>query len=73
MKLFDFDHPFFLPLWRRVIVVLFCLGWAVVEFASGTPFWGMLFGAIGLWSAWSLLLRFDEAAARARLAGKDGK
>ena len=48
MKLLDLDHPFFRPLWIRVVVTCICLGWAALEFATGNPFWGMLFGGVGL-------------------------
>lgn len=49
MKLFDFDHPFFKPLWIRVAVVAVAAGWGVFEFVSGAPFWGMIFvGAAAL-------------------------
>lgn len=52
MKLIDFDHPFFEPLWRRIAIVVFCLAWAAFEFATGATFWGVLFGGFGLVSAW---------------------
>ena len=48
-RLFDLQHPAFRPLWRRVVITVLCLGWAAVEFASGSPFWGVLFGALGLY------------------------
>jgi hypothetical protein len=56
--LFDLDHPFFVPRWRRVAVVAVCLAWACFEFIGGTPFWGMLFGAIGLYCAWHFAFAF---------------
>lgn len=56
MKFIDASHPFFRPLWVRVVVVAFCLGWALVEFASGAPFWGILFGALGLWAAYEFFI-----------------
>lgn len=59
MSFFDVQHPFFKPLWRRVAVTVVCLGWAVVEFASGAPFWGILFGAAGLWCAHQFFFAFD--------------
>lgn len=56
MKLIDFDHPFFEPLWRRIAIVVFCLGWAMFEFTIAEPFWGILFGAFGLAAAWSFFV-----------------
>lgn len=59
MKFLDAQHPFFAPLWRRVAVVGFTLSWAVVEFATGTPFWGVLFAAVGVYSFWQFFVAFD--------------
>ncbi len=59
MKFLDVQHPFFRPLWRRVAVVAVCLGWAVVEFVHDAPFWGMLFGALGLYCGWQFFVAFD--------------
>jgi hypothetical protein len=59
-RFLDLNHPFFIPLWRRVLVVAACLGWAAFEFlgARGSPFWGILFGAIGLYAAYAFFLNF---------------
>ncbi len=45
-------HPFFNPLWRRIATVLACLLWALFEWSNGQDIWAMVFGAIGLVSAW---------------------
>lgn len=58
MKFLDSGHPFFRPLWRRVAVVLVCLGWGLFEFVSGSPFWGMLFTGAGAYAAWELLIAY---------------
>ena len=50
-KFLDPDHPIFRPVWVRVLVVAVCLGWAVFEFVAGSPLWGMLFGALGVYAA----------------------
>ncbi len=57
-KLFDFDHPFFRPLWLRIAVVAACLGWAAVEMAGGAPGWAILFGAVGLYAGYRLFVTF---------------
>jgi len=57
--MFDLDHPFFKPLWLRVAIVVVCLGWAAFEFVGGSPFWGILFGAIGVYSAYRFFVSFD--------------
>ena len=53
---FDLRVPFFIPLWRRIAVVAVSLCWAVFEFATGAPFWGFVFVAMGFFAAWELLL-----------------
>lgn len=60
-RFLDLNHPFFRPLWIRVAVVAACLGWALFEFLGprGSPFWGILFGAIGLYSAYAFFLNFN--------------
>ena len=61
--MFDLNHPFFIPLWRRVAVVVFAVGWGLFEFASGSPFWGTLFLGIGGYAFWGLFIAFDPSAA----------
>ncbi|NNU80851.1 DUF3329 domain-containing protein [Halovulum dunhuangense] len=56
MKFLDPGNPFYRPLWRRVVIVAVCLGWAAVEFSRGANAWGALFLAAGLFAAWSLLI-----------------
>lgn len=55
-RFLDTDHPMLRPLWVRILVVAACLGWAVLEFTGGSPFWGMLFGALGVYAAWSFFV-----------------
>lgn len=58
-KFFDLDHPFFRPFWLRASIVAACLGWACVELASGAPGWALLFGGLGLYSAYRFFARFN--------------
>ena len=58
-KFLDVQTPFFRPLWRRVLVTALCLGWAVIELASGAVFWAILFGAAGIHLAWQFFMVFD--------------
>lgn len=57
--MFDLDHPFFRPLWIRIAVVALSLGWAVFELADGSPFWAMLFGALGVYAAYRFFVTFN--------------
>ena len=61
----DYEHPFFRPLWRRVAVVAVCVIWAIIEFASGTPFWGVIalgFAAYAVWQFFYLYKPVDGEA-----------
>lgn len=58
-KLFDVQSSFFMPLWRRLLVVGLTLGWALVELSRGAPGWALLFGAAGLWCAYQFFVVFD--------------
>ena len=55
----DLNHPFFIPLWRRIATVAVAAIWAVVEFATGTPFFGVLFAAIAAWCTYGFFFTFD--------------
>ena len=55
----SFDHPWFKPLWRRVVVVALCFIWAGVElFAIHSWVWGAIFVAAGLYTGYHLLYRY---------------
>jgi hypothetical protein len=58
--MFDFTHPFFRPLWLRVLVVALALGWALFEAVTGSPGWAIIFGGIGAVAFWGLLIRYDR-------------
>ena len=59
MKLFDFNDPFFKPLWIRILVVVVPALWSVFEFVSGAPFWGVLFVAIAAAAFHGLFIAFN--------------
>lgn len=58
-KLLDLHHPFFAPLWRRVAIIVVCLGWGLFEFVMGAPFWGTLFAGLGVYCAWVFLFDYE--------------
>ena len=43
---------FFLPLWRRVLLVAVCTAWALVEFVFGADLWGVIVGSVAVAAAW---------------------
>ena len=61
MSFLDVRTPFFRPLWRRVVATAVCLVWAVVELATGSVMWAILFGASGLYLCWQFFLVSDPA------------
>lgn len=52
----DVNHPFYRPLWRRLLIVLFCAAWTGVEFYNGQATWGFIFLAAGAYAACSLII-----------------
>ncbi len=57
--LFDVQTPWFIPLYRRVIVVALLLMWTIVEFTRGSPFWGILFGGMGVYCFHQFFIAFN--------------
>ncbi|WP_305971431.1 MULTISPECIES: hypothetical protein [unclassified Mameliella] len=70
--MFDVQHPFFIPLWRRIFVVAACLGWALLELSWGNPGWSILFGAIGVYCAHQFFVAFDAEAIRKKYTDEGG-
>lgn len=70
MKLLEVQIDFFVPLWRRVILVAFCLLWSLVEFNNGMVFWGSVFVAIGAYSLWQFF--FDGWPAKHVMSNQVG-
>ncbi|HSO48807.1 MAG TPA: DUF3329 domain-containing protein [Rhizobiaceae bacterium] len=58
-KFFDFNDPFYRPLWLRILIVGFCLGWALFEFVGGSPFWGVIFAGAGAMAFHGLFITFN--------------
>ena len=57
--LLDLQHPWFIPLWRRVAVTAVCLFGTVMEIFVGGPFWLLLFGAITIYCVYSFFFAFN--------------
>ncbi|MTH96493.1 hypothetical protein [Roseibium sp. RKSG952] len=54
------SHPFLRPLWRRILLVLFCFGWAGVEFYNDDQTWGLITLAIAAYAIWSFLISYPR-------------
>ncbi len=59
----DSNHPWFRPLWRRIAVVAVCFAWAIFEFATGTPFWGVIALGFAGYGIWQFFLIYDASEA----------
>ena len=60
-KFLDPNHPFFKPVWRRGLTALVPLAWAIVEIATGNTLWAVLFGAVGVYAFWVLIVKGPSA------------
>jgi len=58
-KLLDLQHPFFVPLWRRVATVVVIWGWAGFELITGSPGWAILFGAVAAYCSYEFFVNFN--------------
>ena len=58
--LFDLQHPWMRPLWRRFLVTALSFAWAGVELATGNPGWAALFGAAGAWCAYQFFVVWTD-------------
>lgn len=58
--MFDFSHPWYLPLYRRIGVVLVCALWFGMEAWTQNPFWMILAGSATALTVWKLLLTFPK-------------
>ncbi|MBO6758817.1 MAG: hypothetical protein JJ902_20980 [Roseibium sp.] len=66
------EHPFFDPLWRRVLLVAFCVFWAGVEFYSSNALWGYVFLAIAAYAAWAYLIAYQKTDGSGNPPAGDG-
>ena len=51
-SLLDVEIPFFLPVWRRYLVVAVAVCWGFFEISTGALFWGMIFVGMGSIVGW---------------------
>ena len=52
--MFGLQVDFFLPVWRRYLLIAVCVGWSIMEFVTAAPFWGIIFGGLGAVATWQL-------------------
>ncbi len=57
------DHPFYRPLWRRVLLVAFVALWFAYELlVSGDRMWQVFAGGMLAYAAWFFLIRYRPPA-----------
>lgn len=67
MKLIDADHPFYRPLWVRLVLVGICVGWTAVEFYNGQQTWGLIFLAVAAYAFAQLILFYKPSDTATKL------
>jgi hypothetical protein len=65
LKLLDPTHPFFRPLWARILTVAAPAAWACFEAFNQSWGWAVLFFAAALYAAYELLIIYDRSMAEA--------
>ncbi|MCO5734722.1 hypothetical protein [Rhizobium sp. SSA_523] len=65
MKLIDPTHPFFKPLWRRILTVVLPAVWGLVELSNNAIGWAIIFLAASAYAAYELLIMYHRSIARA--------
>jgi hypothetical protein len=61
MKIIDTAHPFYRPLWRRLLLVGICAAWTGVEFYNNEQTWGTIFLVVTAYAFANLILFFRPA------------
>lgn len=70
------EHPWLDPLWRRIVLVVFCVGWAVMEYVLGYHGWALFVGAVAVYAGWSYLYAYkgpDDPTRQTRPRMEDGE
>jgi hypothetical protein len=54
------DRNFFKPLWIRILTTAFCALWAISEWATQQPLWGMIFSGFTAYCIYHFFYAWDE-------------
>lgn len=65
IQILDPTHPFFKPLWRRVLSVVMPAAWGGVELLNGATGWAMIFFGAAAYAAYELLFMYDQTMQKA--------
>ena len=58
LKSLELRHAFFVPIWRRVLLVVVLGVWTFIEGSAGNTVWACLIGGIGVYSVYVLFFDF---------------
>ena len=58
LKSLELRHAFFVPIWRRVLLVVVLGFWTLAEGSAGNTVWACLMGGIGVYSVYVLFFDF---------------
>ena len=53
-------HPVFNPLWRRVAMTVFLVGWTIFELTMGNTYWGTFFAAVSAVCGWVFFVDWKD-------------
>jgi len=73
MKIIDTDHPFYRPLWRRLLLVGVCAVWTGVEFYNNEQTWGTIFLVVTAYAFANLILFFKPSDPAAKPPEEGGE
>ncbi|QRM56391.1 hypothetical protein [Sinorhizobium sp. BG8] len=62
MKFIDPGHPFYKPLWIRLVIVAVCVGWTALEFYNNEEMWGTIFLVVSAYATAQLLLFYKPSS-----------
>ena len=57
--MFDNSHPWFRPLYRRVLIVALCFLWLVMETIADQPLWQIIAFAMLAYAIWAFLWKYE--------------
>ena len=58
LKSLELRHPFFVPIWRRVLLVLILGFWTIIEGLLGNQIWTLFVAGICLYSIYVFFFNF---------------
>lgn len=67
----DSQHPFFTPLWRRIAITAFCIGWAAFEFYNRNDTWGWLTLAVSGYAVYTFFIAYKAPEAETKPGTQD--